>query len=137
MDPYTYKATIRSVHDGDSIHADVDVGFGLTVGSQNSVPGVMLRLHGCNALELSEPGGSEARDHLVELLPTGTEVTLRTVRPDKYGDRYDAVVELPDGRDLVTVLVEEGWVAAWDGEGERPVPAWPRPENGEGNDCGE
>jgi endonuclease YncB( thermonuclease family) len=125
MDAYTYKATVRSVHDGDTIHADIDLGFGLTKGSDNSVPGVLLRLSGCNARELGEEGGREVRDRLLELLPTGMEVTLRTVRPDKYGGRFDAVVELPDGRDLVSVLIDEGWVAPWDGEGERPVPVWP------------
>jgi endonuclease YncB( thermonuclease family) len=126
MDPYTYKATVCSAHDGDSIHVDIDLGFGLTLGSDNSVPGAMLRLAGCNARELEEEGGIEAREHLVTLLPAGTVVTLRTVKPDKFGGRYDAVVELPDGRDLATVLIEEGWVAAWSGEGERPVPPWPR-----------
>lgn len=126
MDPYTYKATIRSVIDGDSIHASIDLGMGVWHGSENSVPGVLLRLAGLNARELSEEGGVEAREHLRELLPEGTEVTLRTVRSDKFGGRYDALVELPDGSGLSERLVAEGWAAAWDGEGERPVPEWPR-----------
>lgn len=125
MDPYTYKATVRSVHDGDTIHADISLGFGLSKGSEDSMPGVLLRLAGCNARELSEDGGPEARERLKELLPVGTQVVLRTIKPDKFGGRYDAQIELPDGRDLVAVLIAEGWVAAWNGEGTRPVPAYP------------
>lgn len=126
MQPYVYNAVIQSVHDGDSIHASVSLGFGIWHGSEDSVPGVMLRIAGLNARELSEEGGEEARDHLAELLPAGTAVTLRTVKPDKFGGRYDADVELPDGSDLGDRLIAEGWAAAWDGTGERPVPAWPR-----------
>lgn len=127
MDPYTYVATIRSVYDGDTIHADIDLGFGITKGNDEShVPGALLRLRGCNARELHEEGGKEAREALRGILAAGTVVTLRTVKPDKFGGRYDAVVELPDGEDLVERLIAEQWVAAWDGEGERPVPPWPR-----------
>lgn len=123
--PYTYKATVLSVRDGDTIHADVDLGFGVVKGSENNVPGLPLRLAGCNARELNEEGGPEARERLRELLSEGTVVTLRTVRPDKFGGRYDAQIELPDGSDLVGRLIEEGWVAAWNGEGPRPIPAYP------------
>jgi endonuclease YncB( thermonuclease family) len=127
MDPYTYNAVICSVYDGDTIHANIDLGFGIQQGTENSVPGALLRLRGCNARELSEEGGHEAGEHLREILPAGTTVVLRTVKPDKFGGRYDAIVELPAGEDLVTRLISENWVAAWDGVGPRPIPPWPRP----------
>ena len=119
--PYTYRATVLEVHDGDTIKADLDLGLNVWI------KGAALRLLGCNARELSEPGGTEARDHLSGILPVGTVVTLHTVKPDKFGGRYDAQVELGDGTDLVALLISTGWAAAWDGTGTKPVPPWPIP----------
>lgn len=85
-----------------------------------------FRLLGCNAREPHEPGGKEAREHLAGLLPRGTQVGVTSVKLDKFGGRYNAIIRLPDGRDLVSVLAEEGWVARWNGRGPKPVPAWPR-----------
>lgn len=116
---YTYRAIVVRVVDGDTMRLDVDLGFGIWKVNQ------AFRLLGCNARELSEPGGKEARDHLAQLVQPGAEVTLRSVRVDKYGDRYDAQIALPDGRDLVNVLVSAGWAAPWDGSGTRRVPPWP------------
>lgn len=78
---YEYRAHIRSVHDGDSIRADVDLGFGIWTANQP------LRLLGIDAPELGKPGGIEARDYLRGLLPVGREVVIRTVKDadDKYG----------------------------------------------------
>lgn len=127
MDPYVYNATVQSVVDGDSFHADIDLGFGFwNRGLTPSRDGVLLRLLGCNARELHDVGGPEARDHLATILTPGMKVLIRTVVADKYGGRFDAAVELPDGSDLVMQLVRDQWVAAWDGTGTRPVPPWPR-----------
>jgi micrococcal nuclease len=123
IDPaYRYAATVTAVHDGDTITADVDLGFGVWLRGQ------AFRLRGLNARELAEPGGIEARDNLAGLLlpPASPGVTLTSVKPDKYGGRYDAWVTLPNGDDLATVLISVGWAAAWDGKGVKPVPAWPR-----------
>ena len=117
---FTYAATVRSVYDGDTIKVDIDLGFSVHLHTS-------ARLLGCNAIELSQPGGVEARDNLRALLPTGTVVTLRSVLVDKFGGRVDAQVTLPDGTDLVTGLIAAGWAAVWSGAGPRPVPAWPRP----------
>jgi hypothetical protein len=50
-------------------------------------------------------------------------VRIRTVKADKYGDRFDARIEHPDGRDVSTVLVAGGWAAAWDGSRTSTRPA--------------
>jgi micrococcal nuclease len=111
------------VQDGDGIDLDVDLGFDTHhLGA--------FRLLGCNARELSQPGGKEARDHLAALLPPGAKVTVRTVKPDKYGGRYLAAVTLADGTDLVTQLIADGWAMPWDGTGPKPVPPWPRTTQG-------
>lgn len=117
---YIYAATVASVHDGDSVRLNVDRGFREWWLDQP------FRLAACNARELREPGGKEARDHLAALLPPGTKVLLQSIKADEYGNRYDAEITLPDGRDLVDVLCADGWAAPWDGRGERPVPPWPR-----------
>lgn len=118
---YTYRALIAEVHDGDTLRADVDLGFNVWLHAQS------FRLLGCNARELAEPGGKEARDHLRALLPVGTVVTLTSVKVDKYGSRWDARVVLADGTDLVAGLITDNWAAPWDGTGTKPVPPWPRP----------
>ena len=119
---YTYNAMVVAVHDGDTITASIDLGFHVMLFQQQ------VRLLGCNARELSEPGGLEARDNLRALLPSApATVTIRTVRPDKFGGRYDAQITLPDGTDLVSKLIADGWAAPWDGTGSKPVPPWPRP----------
>jgi endonuclease YncB( thermonuclease family) len=123
---YEYFATVREVHDGDTVKVDLDQG--LDYWRHN----VLMRLYGCNARELSQPGGKEARTNLAALLPVGAKVVVRSHKvgkdldEDKYGGRYDATITLPDGRDLVSVLVEQQWVAEWDGKGARPLPPWPR-----------
>jgi endonuclease YncB( thermonuclease family) len=116
---YTYAATVLDVHDGDTIKVRVDLGF-VPVLIETSV-----RLLGCNAIELDAPGGMESRDHL-RALALGQSVFLRTVKPDKFGGRYDAQVTLPGDVDLVTTLIADGWAAPWDGKGPKPVPVWPR-----------
>jgi hypothetical protein len=82
--PYTYSASVVRVIDGDTVVLDVDLGFGIWLRSQS------FRLTGCNAIERSKPGGKEAKANLIELLPVGTAVLLRSIADDKYGGRYDA-----------------------------------------------
>lgn len=78
--PYAYRATILSVHDGDSLTCDVDLGFRI----RQTMP---LRLLGLDAPELRTEQGRAARDWLTARLPAGTIVLVRTVRDrrEKYG----------------------------------------------------
>ncbi len=117
---YTYRATIEAVHDGDTIVVSLDMGRHLWI------LGAKHRLAGCNARELADPGGPQARDNLIALLPVFTSVTLKSLKPYKYGDEYMADITLLDGRDLVPLLIAAQWAAPWNGRGERPVPPWPR-----------
>jgi endonuclease YncB( thermonuclease family) len=123
---YEYGAIVTGVHDGDTITVDLDLGLDTWKHDFH------VRLHGGNARELKDPGGKEAGANLSALLPLGSRVVLRShkqgrdIDPDKYGGRYLATVALPDGRDLVTHLIEQQWMAPWDGNGKKPLPPWPR-----------
>lgn len=119
---YTYEATIARIIDGDTLTATIDLGFHVWLYDRT------IRLNGCNAREIHDPGGIEARDNLATLLPPGTPVTLTSIGIDKYGDRIDARIALPDGADLTQQLITTGWAAPWDGHGPKPTPPWPRPE---------
>lgn len=113
-------ARVVRVIDGDTVVLDVDLGFNVWLCNQS------FRLAGCNAIEHSSPGGAEAAANLATLLPAGSLITLTSLKPDKFGGRYDAIITLPDGDDLTRLLVATGWAAAWDGRGPKPVPVWPR-----------
>jgi micrococcal nuclease len=118
---YDYKATIVRVIDGDTVLMDVDLGF-------YTYSRMSCRLAGLNAIELNQPGGSQARTHLTTLLPQGTAVVVQSVKPDKYAGRFDAIVTSGTGGGSVNIndtMVADGYAAPWDGSGPRPVPVWP------------
>jgi endonuclease YncB( thermonuclease family) len=122
---FRFYATVNEVHDGDTLYGWIDQGIGQwSHGAAKN--GIGLRLNGCNARELSEPGGPEARDHLASLIPVGTVLPITSVSWDKYSNRLDVTVTMPDGSDLVSALIAEQWAVAWDGTGTKPVPPWPR-----------
>lgn len=118
---YTYNALIVRVIDGDTVEADVDLGFNAWLHAQ------AFRLLGVNARERTDIGGREAQRNLAALLGYGTPVTLTSVKPDKFGGRYNAYITLSDGSDLSKRLIETHWAAAWNGQGPKPLPPWPRP----------
>ena len=77
---YWYQANVVSVHDGDTMTLDIDMGRRLRTDDS-------IRLYGINAPELSQAGGREARDYLRTLCPKDSEVRIRTFKnaEDKYG----------------------------------------------------
>lgn len=78
---YQYRATVRSVVDGDTIHADIDLGFNIVM--RNAT----IRLAGINAPETKTPEGRVSKTYLSERLPAGTEITLNSFKDEteKYG----------------------------------------------------
>ena len=102
---YTYRASVRSIYDGDTIRVDLDLGFGTWIHNQP------LRLFGIDTPEVRGPereAGLLAKEWLQERIPPGTRVTVETFkdRTGKYG-RYLAVI-WHDGINLNDSLVEEG-----------------------------
>lgn len=116
--PYTYKATVIRVIDGDTMIVDVDLGFYVTVR-------MSCRLYFINTRELSEPGGTEARDALQRLCPVGSTVIVSSIKSDKFAGRFDASVLNDKEVHVNTRLIDEGYAVTWNGKGAKPVPAWP------------
>jgi endonuclease YncB( thermonuclease family) len=90
----------------------------------------IIRLFGINAIELADPGGPEARDHLAQLAPIGATVTVVSHGYDKFGGRVDAELFTTDDTNVSRQMVIDGYAAAWTGEGPKPVPAWPIEQGG-------
>ena len=70
---YWYKATLRRIYDADTIYADIDVGFGITIRGSNG-KGEALRLARINAPEIrgiQRSQGLEAKAWLEEQIKIG------------------------------------------------------------------
>jgi micrococcal nuclease len=105
---YEYKATITSVHDGDTITADVDLGFHVWINDEK------FRLMGIDAPELPGAAGVAARDALAKRI-LGREMIICTVkdRREKFG-RY--LVRVYDGDELLNDwMVANGYAVPYDG----------------------
>ena len=101
---YEYRAIVTKVYDGDTIWADVDLGFYVWKKDEH------LRLLGINAPEVrgeERPQGLVARDALAGRI-MGKEVIIRTEkdRRGKYG-RFLAWVWL-EGENINRWMVEHG-----------------------------
>jgi endonuclease YncB( thermonuclease family) len=90
MNIYTYKATVTSVYDGDTMTVDIDLGFSVVLRN------IKLRLLGIDTPELR--GGTEitksyareARDYVRERC-LGKEIYVQSHKKGKYG-RYLATI---------------------------------------------
>lgn len=102
---YNYNAIILRIVDADTVQVTVDLGF-----SVHFVTSVRLR--GINAPEMNTPEGRAARDFLVGILPVGAAVTLNTVKPDKYANRFDAVM-VYGGVNINRAVLEAGYAVPY------------------------
>jgi micrococcal nuclease len=110
---YEYAATVRSIHDADSLRADVDLGWSTW---RRNEP---LRLLGIDAPELSTPAGKAALAHLRTLLTVGQTITVQTVKDEreKFG-RMLAVIwpgPTPAGLSVNQLLIDAGHAKAYSG----------------------
>lgn len=99
---YRYRIQLVRVIDGDTIVADIDLGFYARIRTN-------LRLYGINCPEINTPEGKEAKAFTLNSLTWRSPVlTAETIKADKYGNRWDAVVWLGDGTSLNQLLVDKG-----------------------------
>lgn len=105
-----YPGVIRDLHDGDTVHADLDLGFGVLLNAHDldGKPVNSCRVFGINAPELSTTAGKEALKFAETLLHPGEHVTVLSHGWDKYGGRFDGTVTMADGRDFATVMLAAG-----------------------------
>lgn len=116
---YEYVGRVKSVYDGDTFRADVDLGFKFWA---SDYP---FRLNGLNTPEMKGGAGKEAKAFLREQMPDGALIRINTIKDktEKYG-RYLAEAHVMRSEGWVSVnglLLKEGLALAWDGKGERPV----------------
>lgn len=131
MSDYTYDAIVKSVHDGDTITVDMDLGLDM------ALKNFKVRLFGINAPELSTAEGKKVQAFLAQMIPVGSSLVVETVKDkqEKYG-RYLAVlykviqgspaIKLPPIRQDGTVsindlLVLNGHAKPYFGIGQKPV----------------
>ncbi len=100
---YEYKATVVKIVDADTFDVSIDLGFKMTTEQR-------LRLEGVDAWEVrgeERTAGLAAKAFVVDAMPVGSTVIVRTEKTGKYG-RYIAKITLPDGRDLGETLIKQG-----------------------------
>lgn len=93
-------AIVVSVVDGDSFHAQLELGWNVSIRA-------MIRVEGVNAPELNTRAGKGAKTFLAALLPPQTRILIESKRLDKYG-RTQAIVTLPDGSSVANHLLRAG-----------------------------
>ena len=102
---YEYRAIITKVYDGDTLTADVDLGFKMCAKK------IKLRLLGIDTPEVRSKDPDEkvaalrARDRVRELC-LDKEVIIVSHKKGKYG-RWLASVRVDDGVDLADLLIAE------------------------------
>jgi len=106
---YHYKATVLRVIDGDTIDVNpIKLGFNLEIAGPTR-----LRFNRINAPEktgVEKPLGIKSKEHLVALLPPGTEIIINTVSTDSFG-RWLSELFLLDGENINDHMVKEGFAA--------------------------
>ena len=102
-----YYAHVLRVLDGDTFECLVDLGFSV-------VQKFKVRLDGIDTPEKNTEHGLAAKA-FVENLINDKDIILKDEGTEKYG-RALAAVELLDGRDLTTLLIEQGIGKEYHGE---------------------
>lgn len=107
---YTYKARLIRVIDGDTVDAEIDLGFDVFVRQR-------IRLYGINTPESrttdleEKERGLAAKQRLIELLPKEFVVETILNKRGKYG-RVLGILQVPGENETLTnvndLLVEEG-----------------------------
>lgn len=103
----SYYAHVLNVIDGDTFECLVDLGF-------NVVQKFKVRLDGIDTPEKDTKKGVAAKAYVEDLI-NNKDIILKDHGCEKYG-RALASVELLDGRDLTSLLIEQGIGKEYHGE---------------------
>lgn len=88
---YLYKACLKRVVDGDTIHANIDLGFGIWHEE-------ILRFAKINAAENSTTAGKQATVELNKIFATVDFFVVKSIKTDIY-NRYVTDIFLPRGKE--------------------------------------
>ena len=104
---YKYRAEVVRVVDGDTVDAEVDLGFDVRLSAR-------FRMQGINAPEKNTQDGKKSLARLAELLPVGSQVVIQTTKDkrEKYG-RYLGTF-LVAGKSVNQQLVDDGFAVLKD-----------------------
>ena len=114
---FIFRAKTKSVYDGDSLRADIDLCFGVNLLNQ------AIRINGIDTPEMRGKGVTKqekalakaARDRVKELVEKAFWLeSLDGGKKDKYGRILGNIYTL-NGLDVAKTLINEGYAVAYDG----------------------
>ena len=108
---YTYKAKLDRVIDGDTVDANIDLGFEITIHKRIRLAGIDTPESRTRDLE-EKARGLASKDKLIELLGDGNFV-LESKEVGKYG-RVLGTLHIDD-MNINDTLVKEGFAVEYDG----------------------
>ena len=110
---YTYKAKLDRVVDGDTVDANIDLGFDITIHKRIRLAGIDSPESRTRDLE-EKQRGLASKDRLIDLLKDG-KFTLESKEVGKYG-RALGILTVGE-TNINKTLVEEGYaVEYWGGK---------------------
>ena len=102
---FVYEAKVLSVHDGDTISVEIDLGFELKFTDK-------IRFYGLNAPELKirndknklveNPSGTKTLEIVKEFLPVGSTIVVETIKDkkEKYSRYLANIYAMRDGKQI-------------------------------------
>ena len=118
---YTYKIKLDRVVDGDTIDANIDLGFDIYVKKRIRFMGINTPESRTRDLE-EKAKGLAAKDRVKQLLEGAKEITLQSHGVGKYGRCLgELFIDMVDGQEKLTLesinelLIKEGHAVAYDG----------------------
>lgn len=97
-----FPCTVKRWVDGDTVIANVDLGF--KVYSE-----ITFRLAGINTPERGQPGYVEAADRAEQLAPIGSNITVDCHGHDKYGRWVATIIRTENQINVNELLLKEGY----------------------------
>ena len=111
---FEYSAEVLRIVDGDTLDAEIDIGFDVFVKKRIRLFGIDTWESRTRDLE-EKKKGQAAKTRLQELLEeTGNKFLLQSHELGKYGRVLGSII-LDDDTDACDILVEEGHAYSYDG----------------------
>ena len=118
---YTYKIKLDRVIDGDTIDAEIDLGFDISTKKRIRFMGINTPESRTRDLE-EKARGLAAKDRLKQLLEGANEIQLKSYGVGKYGRCLGELhIDIVDGQEKLTMenvnelLIKEGHAVEYHG----------------------